>query len=265
MGVQLFERRQGGIRLTGDGEILFKMALPLVEQVEVLGDRFHRVRAEAEAGSLNVAAGGSTLLRVLPEAIEQFKREHPGIELHLYNVTGKEGLAMLRGGEVDFAVGPMLAIPEDLEFRPVGSFAPVLITKLGHPLGAEREVSLEQISRHPMVLPPHPLSTRLLVEAVFAEHGLDCRVAVEVSGWEVIKRYVERGVGISIVMSVCLTGEEKLGVIRVDHYFPRRPYGVVLNKGKRLSPPALAFAKLLLSGSQKALSDALPMALDLPQ
>ena len=43
-------------------------------------------------------------------------------------------------------------------------------------------------------------------------------------GWEVIKRYVELGLGISIVMSVCLTGRERLEVIPADKYFPKRVY-----------------------------------------
>jgi len=60
-------------------------------------------------------------------------------------------------------------------------------------------------------------------------------------GWEVIKRYVELGLGISIVMSVCLTGRERLEVIPVNKYFPKRVYGIVQLKGRPLSPQARDF------------------------
>jgi DNA-binding transcriptional LysR family regulator len=60
-------------------------------------------------------------------------------------------------------------------------------------------------------------------------------------GWEVIKRYVEFGMGISIVMSVCLTGRERLEVISAGKYFPKRVYGIVQLKGRALSPQARDF------------------------
>ena len=49
---------------------------------------------------------------------------YPGIELKLHNVTGRDGLAMVRADEVDFAVGSMLEIarrhriPADVHLRP---------------------------------------------------------------------------------------------------------------------------------------------------
>jgi DNA-binding transcriptional LysR family regulator len=108
---------------------------------------------------------------------------------------------------------------------------------------------MEQISRYPLVLPPQNLSTRSLVDSTFRKYCLNYQVAMEVSGWEVIKKYVEMGLGISIVMSICLTGDEKLLVFAVDEYFPKKPYGIVLSKHKVLSPQARLFTTLLLSGT----------------
>jgi hypothetical protein len=52
---------------------------------------------------------------------------------------------------------------------------------------------------------------------------------------------VELGMGISIVMSVCLTGRERLEVIPVNRYFPKRVYGIVSLNTRTLSPPAREF------------------------
>ena len=68
---------------------------------------------------------------------------------------------------------------------------------------------------------------------------------LEVGGWEVIKKYVEIGLGISIVMSICISGSENLEVIPVNDYFPRRTYGVVLRKGRQLSPQAQGFIETM--------------------
>ncbi len=69
---------------------------------------------------------------------------------------------------------------------------------------------------------------------------------MEVGGWEVIKKYVELGLCISVVMSICITGEEKLAVIPAGEFFPNRTYGVVMRKGKFLSPQARRFIQLMI-------------------
>jgi DNA-binding transcriptional LysR family regulator len=76
---------------------------------------------------------------------------------------------------------------------------------------------------------------------VFLQHGLHYEVRLEMGGWEVIKRYVELGLGVSIVMNVCLTSRDRLEVISVKKYFPRRLYGIVKLKGRPLSPQARHF------------------------
>jgi DNA-binding transcriptional LysR family regulator len=142
---------------------------------------------------------------------------------------------------VDFCVGPILDTPPDIAFEPVVAFDPVLIAALGHPLSRLRKVSLRDISRYPLILPPRHLSTWRQVEVVFMQHRLPYEVRLEMGGWEVIKRYVELGMGISIVMSVCLTGRERLEVIPVTRYFPKRTYGIVQLSTRALSPQARNF------------------------
>ena len=237
----LFERRGPKIELTFDGELLYELARPLVEGLTALDQNFEDRRNNVEQGRLAIAAGESTIHYVLPRAVQRFSSEHPGIALALNNVTGQQGLQQLRDRAVDFCVGPILDTPADIVFEPVVAFDPVLITALGHPLSKLRKVSLRDISRHPLILPPRHLSTWRQVEMVFLQHHLPYEVRLEMGGWEVIKRYVELGMGISIVMNVCLTGRERLEVISAIKYFPKRVYGIVQLKGRALSPQARDF------------------------
>jgi DNA-binding transcriptional LysR family regulator len=72
-------------------------------------------------------------------------------------------------------------------------------------------------------------------------------VALEVGGWEVIKQYVAMGMGISIVTALCLNDADrgKLVTRAMGDYFPSRSYGVVVRRGKVLSPQARAFVELI--------------------
>ena len=61
-----------------------------------------------------------------------------------------------------------------------------------------------------------------------------------------IKRYVEVGLGVSIVTSICLGEKEKnLATIALNDYFPKRSYGVVVRRGKFLSPQAKLFLEIM--------------------
>jgi DNA-binding transcriptional LysR family regulator len=121
----------------------------------------------------------------------------------------------------------------------------MLIVPLGHPLSKRKRVTLKDVSPHPLILPPSHLSTWGVVDYAFGKHKLKYEVKMEAGGWEVIKKYVSLGLGISIVTSICLSGDENLVAIPLSRYFPKRTYGLVIRKGKFLSPAAERFVHLM--------------------
>lgn len=251
LDVQLFERHGPRITLTHDGQYLLELAGPLVDGINRLEETFASKRESPDRGTVNIAAGGSTIQYILPPFVETFTREHPLVDVRLHNVTGKGGLALLRGGGVDFAVGPMLDAPPDIVFHPVVTHEPMLITRRDHPLAKRRRIGLKDVCRYPLILPPKEQSTYRFVEAVFTDHSLDYDVKLEVGGYDVIKQYVRLGLGISIVMSHCLGDGDGLHTAPIGRYFPKRAYGVVLRKGKRLSPAAERFVDTILAKPKK--------------
>ena len=251
MGAQLFMRRGPRIELTHDGQRLMELARPLVDAIDGLDESFAALRDSAERGTVNVAAGGSTIQYLLPPFVEKYTREYPQVDVRLHNVTGKAGLVLLREGDVDFAVGPMLDTPPDIEFHPLVTYEPTLITRRDHPLAGQTRVTLKDIAKYPLILPPKNQSTYRVVEMVFAQHSLEYDVKLEVGGYDVIKKYVELGLGISIVMSHCLTGADHLHSVPLGRWFPKRTYGVVLRRGAALSPAAGRFVEMIRSSAKR--------------
>lgn len=254
LGAKLFERRGPRIELTHDGHRLFEIARPLIESIDQLDANFASLRESVDRGTVNIAAGGSTIQYLLPPFVEQYMHEYPQVDVRLHNVTGKAGLTQLRAGDVDFAVGPMFDTPPDIEFHPLVTYEPMLITRLDHPLASKSRVKLKDIVKYPLILPPKEQSTFRVVELVFAEHSLEYDIKLEVGGYDVIKKYVELGLGISIVMSHCLSGADHLHAVPLGRWFPKRTYGVVLRKGHSLSPAAERFVEMIRSNSHQARS-----------
>ncbi len=246
----LFERRGPKISLTPDGKTLYDLALPLVEQIDALGDTFAMRRGGVETGRLDIAAGESTTLYLLPGFVKQYADLYPGVELKLHNVTGRDGLAMVRADEADFAVGSMLEMREDIEYQPMFTYDPMLIVGLDHPLAKRKRVTLEDVAAYPLILPPSHLTTWRVVDYAFGQRDLKYQVKMEAGGWEVIKKYVSLGMGVSIVTSICLAGDEPLVSFPLSRYFPKRTYGLVIRKGKFLSPAAQRFVDLMRASTK---------------
>jgi DNA-binding transcriptional LysR family regulator len=226
------------------------VARPLIEGWENLDRDFQTKIKGLQAGKLTIAAGSSTIQYLLPELVRRYRERFPAVQLQLANVTGKDGMALLRADSADFAVGSMLDVPNDIAWAPVYHYDPMLITPPDHPLARKENLTLQDLSPYGLILPPQRLSTYRLVDLVFQQNQVPYQVAIEVGGWEVIKEYVAMGLGISIVTGICISEADRarLAVRNMRQYFPQRSYGVVMRKGKFLSAEARAFIDLIRPG-----------------
>jgi len=247
LGVVLFERSGRRLSPSREGQLLYEMAQPLVASIDGLEGSFRDKVRGLDAGELHVAANSSTILYLLPKIVEAFRARHPDVRLTLHNAISADGTDLLREDAVDLAVGSMLDVPADLSYAPVYRFEQLLITPRDHPLASKPRLTLEDLSPYPLILPPRRQVTWRLVDLVFQQARVPYTVALEVGGWEVIKQYVGMGMGISIVTSICLAeaDRDKLAMRSLKDWFPTRSYGVVVRKGKYLSPQARAFIELI--------------------
>ena len=242
----LFERRGPRIQPTPEGEMLYEISLPLIEGFDELPDTFHAQRSQIDSGEVHIAAGESTILYLLPDTVQRFADDYPGISVGFHNGPGMQGLQLLRDDAVDFAVGSFRSNPpDDITYQPIYSFDQILITPLDHPLAHQDNITLTDISPYKFIFPPRHLNTFSMVEVAFQQRNLPLNVCLEAGGWEVIKQYVQRGIGISIVSGICLRPDDQLIQKPLGKYFPKRTYGVIMRRGKFLSPQAKQFIEYI--------------------
>lgn len=128
LGVALFERSGRRLAPSREGQLLYDMALPLVESLDGLEAAFREKVRGLDAGELNIAANSSTILYLLPRIVENFRARHPDVRLTLHNAISADGTDLLREDAVDLAIGSMLDVPADLHYAPVYRFEQLLIT-----------------------------------------------------------------------------------------------------------------------------------------
>ncbi len=247
LGVRLLARVGRQNQLTPEGRALFERARPLLEQWEALPGQIQQASRAAPAGPVRVGAGEGAVLYLLPKAIRSFKRRFVQVEVIVRNQATEDSLAMLRAGELDLALRSLGSTPAGIWYRPSLSFDRVVVAPRRHPILRGRKISLEALARYPFVMPWPRSTTRRLVEAALERAGHPCRIALEAGGWEIVKRYVGLGLGIAIVPAFCAEARDgtRLGRRSVAHLFGQDRYGIVVKRGRPLSPAAQALARLI--------------------
>lgn len=246
----LFERKGPKIQITPDGKQLYEMARPIVESVQSLPEQFLNSREELSYGELRIVGGETALLNLLPDILKKFCHLYPAIKIITQSTIVKEIPNLLLSDAADFAIGSLSVEQDELLFYPIFEFCPLLIIPVNHPLTKlpEEEITLREIAQYGLIVPPEHSYTWWAVQFIFQQHQLECPIQLTVSSSEAAKRYVRAGLGIAIVTEACQLDDPEITAISMEHYFPKRHYGLIQRRGKFLSAQALKFKKLVLQG-----------------
>ena len=198
--VDLFIRHHAqGLSLTPAGARLYKDAKNLLEQAEELRQGAVGL-GQALEGELHVGCFQTFAPMVMPRVIRAFAAAHPAIaiSLHEHHVQGVlDGLA---SGSFEIALTYDLNLGEDLAFEPLVEIPIHAVLAKGHRLAREKEVSLEQLARWPMVLLNLPQSREYFL-SLFASRGLRPRIAQETPSFETLRGLVASGDGFAVMHS----------------------------------------------------------------
>jgi molybdate transport repressor ModE-like protein len=103
LGTPLLLREGRGVRLTEAGQTLCAHADEILGRMAVAEEEMAALSG-LRAGRVRLGAFPSATATLLPPAIAQLRRLHPGLELSLVEEEPPEALALLRAGELDLAV-----------------------------------------------------------------------------------------------------------------------------------------------------------------
>ncbi len=248
LGVEIFVR--AGKRLTGltpPGEAL----LPIVERLLLDAENLKRAGQDFTAqleGQLTVAATHSQARYALPQVVKEFRDSFPKVTLHLHQGSPKQVAAMLLSGEADIGVATeALGDYAQLVTLPCYRWTHSVIVPPGHPLLQETApITLQQLTRYPIITYEVGYTGRSHIDDAFHAEGLHPDVVLTAMDADVIKTYVELGMGIGIVASIAVDEERdrNLGILDAGHLFAFNVTRLGLRKGAWLRGYAYSFVEL---------------------
>lgn len=244
---KLFNRKGPYITITEEGVGLMKLVKPLVEGIDSLKENFHTTMHHTNEQQINVGANQATMLYLLPKLVHAYSMAHPDKKMKIHSASAMEGIEKLRQNKIDLIIGPPnFIIPEDCSYRALFYYDPVLITPKGHSLAHKENITIEEISKHHLILPPKHLHTIKGLEEALLQHDFQqSSVKLEFDGWEIIKKYVELDMAITIALSIAIEDDPMLVGTKLNHYFPRSSYGIITKKGKILPQKVQDFIKVI--------------------
>lgn len=149
LGLTLIERRQRPMRLTDAGQALLRHVESIFGEVATAEAELRAI-AKLDAGLLRVGGFSSACATILPLAVAQFLREHPGVKVTLAEMERAAAQRALRAGEIDLALTydyPLLQPTPDDDFHrtPLGDDCHVIAMPANHRLASERSLRIEQL------------------------------------------------------------------------------------------------------------------------
>ncbi len=245
LGVEIFVR--AGKRLTGltpPGVQLLPIVERLLQDAENL-KRAGRDFQSEETGQLSIAATHSQARYALPQVVKDFRDKFPKVSLHLHQGSPKQVAQMLISGEADIGVATeALADYAALVTLPCYRWTHSVVVPQGHPLQLQQQpITLAQLAQYPIITYESGYTGRSHIDNAFASENLHPDVVLSAMDADVIKTYVELGMGVGIVASVALDAERdrQLGILDAGHLFQINVTRLGVKRGAWLRGYAYSF------------------------
>lgn len=247
LGTRLFDRIGRKTALTKDGSTLFELVSPLMQDFEALAKRFGEKRGDPGKGELRIATHEPVIEHLLPGPLKAFKKQYPDVKVNILRKDKGQVLASVLSGDVDLGISSLKKVPPSIDYQVLGRYNRVVVAPKDSPLAKKKSLALEDLAEYPLLLPPVEADTRKIVDQAFRDKGLDYKLALEASGRQAIKAYIELGFGISILNESVISTEDrrKFFVADVSKFFGRSERGIIRRKTKPLSKFVAEFIKLL--------------------
>ncbi len=247
LGLVIFERRGKRIvAVTEPGRVVVDLAAGILrgaDNLKRVSDDF----TKEEVGALRIATTHTQARYALPRAVLEFKRRFPDVQLSIHQGSPTQICEMVINGDADFAIATeAIGDYRELVMLPCYRWNRCVVTPPGHPLLAEDPLTLEAIARYPIVTYDSAFSGRSVINKAFSRAGLEPNVVLTAIDSDVIKTYVELGLGIGLLAKMAFDPERDVHLRARDahHLFEDSVTRIGFRKGAYLRKFMFVFLEL---------------------
>lgn len=248
LGVDIFRRHGKRIRgLTEPGRAILKSVELIMQEVDSLR-RIGKEFAAQDSGSLTIATTHTQARYALPPVVQAFMQKFPKVRLSLLQGSPKQIIEMVLRDQADLAIATEVIEDTDgLVTLPCYQWEHVLVVPPDHPLLKSSMITVEEIAGYPLITYDSAFTGRSKIDHAFSLRGLKPDVLLEAIDADVIKTYVELGMGVGIMAGMAYSAERDKGLqaIPAGHLFGTNVSRLALKQGAYLRSYVYSFVELL--------------------
>ncbi len=223
LGLQIFQRN--GKRLVGitePGRKIVDLAARVMldmQNIKRVGDEY----SQEDRGELTIATTHTQARYRLPAAVKQFMAQYPNVKLTIHQGNPSQVTEQVAAGEADIGIATEnISKDERLSCLPCYEWNRCLVVPPEHPLLEKKNLSLRDLVNYPLITYDFAFTGGTLVSKVFHDAGLQPNVVFTAIDADVIKTYVNLGLGIGLIANMAYddTRDAPLKSLDCSHLFP---------------------------------------------
>lgn len=244
LGVPVFERTAGGIKLSSAGQALLPYARTVLATLNDAESAIRTLR-DANSGPVSLALVGTLAGANLTPLLKRFARNHPGVELTIRTASSSDVSEAVRRGNATLGLRYLLDPSSDLICEHVGDESVRVVCAPGHRLAGRTIKSLAALRDEPWFAFPNAWEHRESFEnnifAQFQRCGVGSIRWTPVDSLTAQKRLIEAGFGLALIPDSAVQEERRdrsLDTITVRDFKATTPVYSIVRNGGYLSPAA---------------------------
>lgn len=217
LGIDIFVRNgKRLVAVTDPGREVLDIARRVLQETENL-KHVGREFKQQESGTLTIATTHTQARYALPGVIQAFTRDYPAVKLGLHQGNPTQIAEQVLSGEADIGIATeSLALYEALVTLPCYEWHHCVVTPPDHPLLREKRLTLKKLAQYPIITYDFAFTGRNKINQAFSEAGIAPNIALTAIDADVIKTYVELGLGVGIIAQMAFIPERDTGLRLID-------------------------------------------------
>ena len=212
LGIPLFERLPGGLRLTAAGEIMMGAGGRWEKSMSDVRAQIEDLRG-LKRGHVDIAVIDALAKGYIPQLVQTIQSQHSGISIGIKVLENEDVRLAISRGEVDFGI---FFEPQSYKDITVRAFVEVVlgfVTPTGHPFASEPETRFSTCAGMKLIVPAQPLALCQQVSVLEGATNVMMDSAVSCDNIQMIASLVSQGIGIGILTSLDVLTEVKAGTL----------------------------------------------------
>jgi len=244
LGQQLFVRSTKKVRLTPEGEILFRHIEPAIQFIQ--RGEAGLVEAGVTGGQIRIGASDTICRYFLVPYLERFHKEFPKAHIKVINQTSNECAKLLDAGQVDLVIvnSPNPLLSNQVTIKTIKTFQDLFIASVSLVKSLDLPIFLADLTSYPILMLDSQSSTSGFLHRLFQQHQLDLIPEIELTSNDLLIDLARIGLGIAFVPDFCLTNQpDGIAIVSTKEELPPRELVIAYHKNAPMSKLAVEFLK----------------------